>query len=158
MSRVDDRGCPITGASPAARQAYERALAAVLGWRANADAPLALALHEAPGFVMAHVLQAWQLLCGRDPARVRSARPLLARAAALPANARERTHLGAIAAVIADDYEGAKARLGELLRTHPRDALALHVAHSFDYVTGDSARMHDRVAAVLPAWSRELPG
>lgn len=28
----------------------------------------------------------------------------------------------------------------------------------FDYVTGDTVRLHQRVAAVLPAWSRELPG
>ena len=33
-----------------------------------------------------------------------------------------------------------------------------HVAHAFDYVTGDVARLHDRVAAVLPAWSAGLPG
>ena len=158
MSNADERGCSISGAAPAALEAYERALAAFLGWRSGADVPLACALQEAPSFVMAHVLQAYLLLCSRDPRRVRSARPLLARAAGLPANERERLHLAAIAAVLADDYERAKARLGELLRRQPRDALALQVAHAFDYVTGDAARMHDRVAAVLPAWSSDLPG
>ena len=44
-------------------------------WRSGAEAPLARALQEAPAFVMAHVLQAWQLLCSRDPRRVGSARP-----------------------------------------------------------------------------------
>ena len=83
---------------------------------------------------------------------------MLARAAALPANERERMHLAAIGAALADDYELAKRLLGELLRLYPRDALALQVAHMFDYVTGDAARMGDRVASVLPAWSRELPG
>jgi tetratricopeptide (TPR) repeat protein len=57
-----------------------------------------------------------------------------------------------------NDYERAKALLGELLRLHPRDILALQVAHAFDYLTGDLARMNDRVAAVLPAWSSNLPG
>ena len=155
---VDARGCRVSGATPAALEAWERALAASLAWRKGADGHLALALQEAPGFVMAHVLQAWLLLCGRDPLRVRSARPLLERAAALPANERERMHLGAIAAALADDYEGTKARLGELLLLYPRDALALHVAHAFDYVTGDVERISARVAAVLPAWSGELPG
>jgi tetratricopeptide (TPR) repeat protein len=73
-------------------------------------------------------------------------------------NSRERLHVAALRAVLADDYEAAKARLGKLLRREPRDVLALQMAHSFDYLTGDVARMHDRVAAVLPAWSRELPG
>ena len=65
---------------------------------------------------------------------------MLARAAALPMNARERLHLAALRAVLGDDYEGAKARLGKLLRREPRDILALQMAHSFDYVTGDVAR------------------
>ena len=90
------------------------------------------------------------------PARVAAARPVLARAAALPANARERLHLAAIAAVLADDYERAKALLGELLREHPRDALALQAAHALDYVTGDVARMGERVAA-RPAGVVERP-
>ncbi len=108
---------------------------------------------------MAHVLQAYLCLCSRDPARVRVARaPVLARAAGLPANARERLHLAAIAAALADDYERAKTLLGELLRQHPRDVLALQVAHAFDYITGDVARMGDRVTTVLPAWSSDLPG
>jgi tetratricopeptide (TPR) repeat protein len=155
---MDARGCRVSGATPAALQAYEEAFGSFIGWRNGADAPLARALHEAPAFVMARALQAWQLLLSRDPRRVASARPLLAQAARLPANERERLHLHAIAGVLEDDYEGAKATLGALLRGQPRDALALQAAHALDYVTGDSARMHERVAAVLPAWSSELPG
>jgi tetratricopeptide (TPR) repeat protein len=157
-SGVDARGCRISGANRAALQAYEDAFATFLGWRSGADLPLASALQQAPAFVMAHVLQAWQLLCSRDPRRVGSARPVLARAAGPPANERERLHLAAIASVLGDDYEGVKTGLGELLHTYPRDALALQAAHALDYVTGDSARMKERVAALLPAWSSELPG
>jgi tetratricopeptide (TPR) repeat protein len=67
-------------------------------------------------------------------------------------------HLAAISAALADHYERAKTRWSELLKLYPRDTLALQVAHAFDYITGDLARMNDRVAAVLPAWSSELPG
>jgi tetratricopeptide (TPR) repeat protein len=158
MSGIDQRGCGISGATPAALDAYERALAAFQSWRSGADAQLAVALQEAPAFVMAHVLQAWMLVCSRDPQRVGMARQVLARAARLPANDRERLHLAALAAALADDYEGAKARLGQVLRRQPRDALALQAAHAFDYITGDTTRMSDRVAAVLPAWSNTLPG
>src|SRR5437868_2361661 len=113
MSRVDNRGCRITGATASALVAYERALAAFQSWRGGVDAQLALALRESPDFVMAHALQAYLLIGSRDPRRVQSARPVHARAAGLPANRRERLHLAAIAAVLDDDYEGAKERLGE---------------------------------------------
>ena len=158
MSDCYARACPVTGTTPAALQAYERALAAFLGWRGGTEEALAQALQQAPGFVMAHLLQGYVLVCGRDPRRVDLARPVLARAAALRANSHERRHLAALAAAIDGNYEAAKAHLGDVLDTHPRDALALHVAHAFDYVTGDIARLHDRVAAVLPAWSADLPG
>jgi tetratricopeptide (TPR) repeat protein len=158
MSGYDERACPVSGATPAAAQAYERALAAFQGWRGGADEHLATALREAPRFAMARVLQAYLLVCSRDPRRVRSAQHVLAHTAGIETNRRERLHLAALTAVLADDYEGAKARLGELLNLHPRDVLALQVAHAFDYVTGDAVRMLERVVAVLPAWDASLPG
>jgi len=158
MSGIDFRGCPVSGATPTALEAFERALATFQSWRSGAANQLLPALHDAPAFVMAHVLQAYLHLSSRDPALLRAVRPILEKAAALPPNSRERLHLAAIAAVLADDYEGAKALFGDLLREFPRDVLALQVAHALDYVTGDLARMGDRLAKVLPAWSRDLPG
>ena len=159
MNAIDHRGCSVSGAEPAALEAFERALAAYQGWRDGAEAPLAFALQEAPDFVMAHVLQAYLLVCSRDPRRLAMARPTLARAVALPANERERLHLAAIAALLDDDdFDVARATLGKLLALEPRDALALQVAHSLDYVAGDMQCMNERVAAVLPAWSPDLPG
>src|SRR5689334_22265964 len=96
MSLIDRRGFPVMGATPAALDAFERALAAFQSWRSGAEAQLLPAREQAPAFVMAHVLHAWLRLSGRDPGRVRAARPILATAAALPASARERQHLAAI--------------------------------------------------------------
>ncbi len=158
MSTIDFRSCEISGATPAALTAFERALAAYQSWRSGAERDVAIALQEAPSFVMAHVLDAYLSLCSRDPARVRCARPALARAACLPCNARERRHVAAIAAVLGDDYERGKTLLAELLHQHPRDVLALQVAHALDYATGDVAHIAGRVEAVLPAWTDSLPG
>ncbi len=158
MSHVDDRGCDISGATPAALQAYERSLAAWLSWRSGADAQIELALRAAPDFVMAHVLQAYQQVCSRDREQVRRAQPVLQRAAQLPANDRETAHLAVIAAALDDDIACVRDRLAALLQQHPRDVLALHVAHALDYASGHAARMSDRVAALLPAWSDDLPG
>lgn len=158
MSGRDARGCAVTGATPAALQAYEHALALFLSWRQGAEDPVAQALRAAPRFVMAHLLQAHQLVSSRDPQRVRAARPVLERAADLPANDIEQLHRAALAAALDDDYEGAKAWLGRLLHLQPLDVLALQLAHAFDHYTGDAAGLRDRVAAVLPAWSGRMPG
>lgn len=149
---------PLSGATPAAIPAYERALAAFRSWRTGADRHLATALVEAPSFVMAHLLQAWLHVGSRDPRVVRSASPTLERVARLSMNDHERRHAAAIRALLADDYEGAKRRLGELLALAPRDVLALQMAHLLDHVTGDTARLHDRVAEVLPHWASDRPG
>jgi len=158
---LDARGCRVSGATPAALAHFEQAMAAFQAWRGGADLPLARALQEAPGFVMAHALTAYLLLCSRDGHRVARARAVLDEATLrLPPTLqrRERLHLAAIAAVLADDYPSAKALLGLVVRRHPRDLLALQVAHALDYLTGDLARLGDRVAQVLSAWSARLPG
>src|SRR4030095_4336122 len=103
------------GATPAALAAYREALATWQAWRGGADAHLERALAAAPRFVLAHVLRAWRLAASRAPHSVEAARPIVARAAMLPANARERLHLAALSALLADDHHGAKGRLrGEL--------------------------------------------
>jgi hypothetical protein len=158
MSTSDLRGCAVSGATPAALDAYERALAAWQAWRRDDDTALQGARREAPAFVMAHALAAWQLATTRDVRRVAAARPIVAGALRLPANEREQMHLAALSAALDDDFEGAKARLGRLLDRWPRDAVALGVAHSLDHVTGDVARMRRRVARALPAWSQHDPG
>jgi tetratricopeptide (TPR) repeat protein len=158
LQPFDSRGCGISGATPAALASFERSLAAFQSWRSSAADLLEPAVQDGSSFVMAHVLQAYLHLLGRDPARARAARPILDRALQLGANARERLHLAAIAAALADDYERAKALLGEVLLQEPHDVLALQVAHSFDYLTGDVARLGDRAGEILPAWSSDVPG
>ncbi len=61
MIKVDSRGCAVSGATPEALMAYERALAATLAWRTGARAPLERAIADAPGFVMPLILQAYTL-------------------------------------------------------------------------------------------------
>jgi tetratricopeptide (TPR) repeat protein len=158
MTQFDSRGCRLSGATPSALAAYERALTTFLSWRKGAAEPLDRALAEAPGFVMAHVLEAYMLLGSRDPRRVRQAAPLLAAIAGLPANEHEQRHLAAIGRVLADDYRGAASLLGDALVAQPRDLLALAVALGFDYLGGEIAHLRDRVEAVLPAWPSDLPG
>ncbi len=158
MHLVDPRGGRLSGATPAALAAYEEALTDFVAWRSVAEGLLARSIDDVPGFVMARVLHAYQMVGGRDPGRIRAAVPGIEAAAALPANEQERWHLAAIGCVLADDYAGAGAALDQALCAQPRDLLALAMASSFDYLAGETARLRRRIEAVLPAWPSDLPG
>jgi tetratricopeptide (TPR) repeat protein len=157
-AEVDARGCAVSGASSAALDAFEHALALAQSWRSGADTAIGPALQEAPAFVMAHVLHAYLHLSSRDPQRVAGALPILQRASGLQTNQRERMHLAAIGAALSDNYEGARQLLLDLLHLYPRDVLALQVGHMLDYALGDVVQLGERVAGVMPAWSDQLPG
>ena len=154
----DARGVPLSGATPSAALAYEQALAASLAWRADTTLQLDAALREAPQFVMAHALRAYQLIASRDPQQHRAARPLLERSPGWRADWHERTHLAAIAAALDDDLVRMRAHLDELLDARPHDLLALQVSQTIDYMVGDSRRMLARVDSVLRRLPAGLPG
>jgi len=158
MPIVDARGCPISGASPRALEHFERALAEFQLARGDPLAHMRSAIGEAPGFAMARVFEAYLYLGGRDPGGVDGAAHILGDISPGRLNSRERGHFAALAAAVAGEYEAASGLLASVLREHPRDALALQMAHSFDYIRGDAHALRDRVETVLHAWSAEIPG
>src|SRR5690349_19313915 len=145
----DYRGNKISGSTPRALEAYERALAALISWRSGVEEHIDVALNEAPEFVMAHVLKAYFLLCSREPSALARSAEVHAHAVQFPANAHERLHLAAVASASVDDFDRSRSLLGAALLDDPRDVLALHVAHAFDYLGGHSAAMSERISPVL---------
>ena len=158
MPKVDARDCPISGASPGALEHFERALAAFQLGRGDPLAHLREAIAEAPEFAMARIVEAYLRLGGRDPGGAAESARILGDLILGRLNSRERGHCAALAAASAGEFEAASALLGGVLREHPRDALALQVVHSFDYLRGDTHALRNRVETVLPAWSAESPG
>jgi hypothetical protein len=158
MTLKDLRDLELSGATPAARDAFERALDAHLSWRSGADVHLEQAVQAAPAFTMARVLSAYFNLCSRDQARVRQARGAYLTASSLPANPRERLHVAAMGAVLADDFQSFGTIVQTLNNEYPRDVLALQIGHTLDYLTGDIDAMGARIAAAMPAWSKDAPG
>src|SRR5258708_18207396 len=150
MTVKDYRDDKISGATPLARDAFERALDMHLSWRMGAVSQLDQAVLEAPAFTMAHVFRAYLFLLSRDVARVCLAQAAYARAAALPANSRERLHVAAIRAALADDFTTFNDLVHSLLKQYPRDVLALQVGHAVDHLIGDTETMQARIASPLP--------
>lgn len=157
-ARRDARGLSVTGASPRALESYEQALEHFLAWSGDARAAAQRAVDEAPGFTMGHVMVALMHLCGRDPAAMPAAAASFSRARALPRNGREALYLDALATGLRGDFEGARAGLGAIAARFPRDLLALAMAHTLDYLLGDTRAQRDRIAAALPSWSRADAG
>jgi tetratricopeptide (TPR) repeat protein len=154
----DARGLAVTGATAVALGHYERALEGFLAWTGEPRAEARRAREAAPGFVMGHLLESYLHLCTRDPSLQAEARRALQRAQALDMNARERAHVSVIATTLRGDWGRASEQLGRILEWHPRDLLALAVAHTFDYYLGNSRNLKERVAAALPSWSASDPG
>lgn len=154
----DYRGYRVSGATPAALAGYENAVASLLSWRAGAEPMLDQVVLDAPDFTMAQIQRGYLALCSRDPVRVSQANAAYARAAALPADDRERMHLSVLAAGLADDFSTLQRRLAELLRSYPRDLPALMVAHAFDYLVGLPQAMLRRVEETLAHYPSGLPG
>ena len=144
-----------------AQAAYDSALAMLHTGQGD---PMRVAdelLRTHPEFVGGHCLRvALLVMATREDAQLELACALKA-ARALPAglaSERERRHFDAADAWLARDLKRALQLYGEIVVDHPRDTLALRVAHFGDLQWGRTEQLRDRVAAVLPHWHEGLPG
>ena len=158
MNLIDKRGHRVSGANPASLDAWEQAARELLCLVDDPVASVERALVASPQMTMAFVLKAWLNLLGTEAAGVPVAREVLAAAAALPADARERRHIAAAGALVDGRWREAARRLEDLSLEHPCDALALQVGHQLDFFLGDSRMLRDRIARALPAWDAGVPG
>lgn len=158
MSINDDLGLAHSGASVDSLAHYRRALHQFACYIEDPLASVDAALAESPDFVMAHVLKAYLMLLGTEPAGIAVAADCLATAQKLPANARERGHLTAVGQMVDDHWHRAGRTLEDIAIDQPRDSLALQAGHLCDFYVGDSRMLRDRIARALPAWSADMPG
>lgn len=159
MDAPDDvPGGRMTGATPAARSHYRRALSLFLCHRGDPLGAARLARTEAPGFTAAWQLEAWLLACTRDPRDRPAARRAHRAACRLPRNERERAHAAALASLLARDYPRAFRHLRTIEALWPRDVLALAVANTFDLYLGETEAPAKRMHRAFAYWARGMPG
>jgi hypothetical protein len=158
MTTTDRAGYALSGANDTSLDAFEQAAHEL---RCLMDDPVTTidrAIAASPEMPMAHVLKAWLHLLGTEPAALAVARECVANAQRLPATDREQRHVQAAGLVAAGHWRDGGRALEDLSAAYPRDALALQAGHQVDFFTGDSRMLRDRVARVLPSWSRGVPG
>jgi tetratricopeptide (TPR) repeat protein len=160
MALTDRWGNPVSAASRDALARHEQAAAAFLGFSAGAWELADAAVEADPGFVMGHCQKAGLRAIAMEQSFEPQVRPALEAAERLAAraNERERAHVAALRALVDGEWRDALRRYGNLLIAHPRDTLALQLAHALDFYLGQSQMLRDRIARVLPYWSESVPG
>ncbi|MFI8872893.1 tetratricopeptide repeat protein [Streptomyces sp. NPDC055243] len=158
---MDRQAHVLSGTSGEAARHYERALDALLFFRAEVADEAQAMVAASPDSVMAHVFSAYLLLLGteeKEAAKARRSFGAFRGAVDLAGlSPRERMHAAAAEAWLDGDMLRAGAILGEVSTEFPRDALALAVGHQIDFFTGDAQRLRDRVGGALSAWDGDDP-
>ena len=159
---TDRRGLEITAASAGAAARYDAVIDGYLAFSRDTGTYLKEALAADPSMPMALCTRGYffKLFCA--PAfEARAAKTQQEAAAAIAqrgATERERTHVAALAAWCAGEFEQATALLERILLDHPRDILAHKVAHFLYFYLGEAERMRDSIARALHAWDEGAPG
>jgi hypothetical protein len=159
MSLTDVRGVPVSTKSSSSLRRLQEAMEEIHLYRGNPLVSLETLLAEDPGCAMG-----WATLAGLlTTTTERGTEPMLARAVSagesIPhQNDRERGHLAAARAWLEGDFDGAVDRWGRVAVDHPRDLLAIQLAHLGDFYLGRKQALRDRPAQMLHAWDPEVPG
>jgi tetratricopeptide (TPR) repeat protein len=124
---------------------------------------LARVLESDPTCVLAHTLDGYLYMLSINRDAMGRARHVLERiSASAPGRAtlprREQLHVAALDAWSGGDMRGAAGIWDTLLDEYPRDLIALKASQFVLSYLGESERMRDRVARVLPAWTSDEPG
>jgi tetratricopeptide (TPR) repeat protein len=156
----DARGLVLTVSEPQALTAYEEALQALRTYRGDPLAPIDAALAVAPDFAAGIATKALILMTFFERRFSADAIAVLDAGAKACArgNPRERALAAAARQLATGDWHGGVATLDQILVEHPRDLLALQVAHLVDFQRGDALNLRNRVARVLPSWGASTPG
>jgi hypothetical protein len=156
----DARGLTTTVSDPRALDAFERGLRAFQTYRGDPLAPLDEAIRLDPGFAAGYAAKALLLCTVFERRFMREALATLeaGREALDHATPRERALAEAAATIARGRWLAGAQRLEQVLQDHPRDILALQVAHLLDFFRGDALNLRNRVTRVLRDWDRSMPG
>ncbi|WP_349743598.1 tetratricopeptide repeat protein [Roseateles cavernae] len=160
MKLHDRHGLALSSSNSDSAAAYDAALDLFHSWRLDPLALLAPVLADDPDFIAGHLLQASVMLSAFEFSLFAAAGDSLRLAAASrhTATARERSLLAALQAWAAGDIDAGLSALDHHLVSHPRDLLALQLAHLGDLVLGRTTMLRDRIARVLGHWSESDSG
>ena len=159
---LDVRGLETTAANDAAVRNFDATMAQYLRFGVETGDWLKRTLAEDPEMALAHCAKGYFFMLFCVPALAVKARASLdagrRSVADRGATDREQRHLDALDAWIRGEFEQAAAHLETILASHPRDILALKIAHYLYFYLGDNANHRDSIGRVLHAWDDTVEG
>jgi tetratricopeptide (TPR) repeat protein len=158
--RHDIHGLPISTSSDTAAAAFDHTVLGYLKYRADLAARLGAVLAADGEFGLAHCLKGYLAMLSYKQTNVPVAVEAAANARRLTTHAtpREQAHVAALEAWIGGDLDRALETWEEILRDHPRDVLALRLAHFNNFWLGRPGEMAASVERVKPKWGTDLAG
>ena len=158
----DVNGEAVQAASQETVRLLDHAVTGYARARRDTRERLTAVLESDPTCVMAHCLDGYLYTLSSKREELPHARQALTRAASaagartLPP--REQLHIAALDAWSLGDMRRAAGIWDTVLDEYPRDLIALKVSQFVLSYLGESNRMRDRVARVLPSWNADDPG
>lgn len=154
-------GLSYTTRSPEAVQAFDGMVSSYLGFGRDIGDRLKQVLAADPDMPMGHVAKGYLFKLFGSGAMAERAKSALAtaktRADADGVTDREALHLAALEAWCAEDIDRTTDCWERIAVDHPKDALALRLAHFNHFYAGEGRMMRDSTARVLPEWSDADP-
>ena len=154
---TDAQGNELTGASPAAVALFDAATDEFLCYRDDPLETVGKAVRESPDFAMGHIFRAHLFLSATEKGALAPAAASVAKAKARARTEREKGHLAALDACLRSDFQATRDGLEAVLTDYPRDALALQMAHLWDFYCGDSQAIRDRAVRHAARWGPQVP-
>jgi len=155
---TDRQGNSLSGATPAAVDAYDEAVTAFNLYRGDPVARLDEAIVQAPAFAMAHLLKAWLYAVATEPEAAVEARAIAEGVRSMSLDAREASLLAALDRLLQGNWTAAALALDHHNVAFPRDLVGLQCGHLLDFYRASARDLRDRISRVLPRWSAEVPG
>lgn len=153
----DRQGNRVSGATAEAVERFDLAVREFNLYRGDPVASAGRAVELAPGFVMAHLLQAYLLGLATEPAATAQALEIARHARTLPMDDRERSHLAVLDRLLRGQWIGAALAMDLHNVRYPRDLVGLQVGHNLDFFRANARDLRDRIARALPHWSPSTP-
>jgi len=161
MATTEGRyGLTYTTRAPEAVEAFDGMVTAYLGFGRDIGDRLKAVLAADPDMPLAHVAKGYLFKLFGSTAMAERAKKALAEArarAAAGVTDREALHLAALEAWCAEDIDRTTEIWERVVLDHPKDALALRLAHFNHFYAGEGRMMRDSTARVLPEWTADDP-
>ena len=155
---TDAQGNALSGATQEAAELFDRAVEAFNIYRGDPIGLADQALAIAPGFAMAHIFKAHLLGLSTEPEAIREAKTIIGTVKWLRLSEREASHVTALDLLLDGEWTAAAAALDRHNADHPHDIVALQSGHLMDFYRANARSLRDRIARVLPNWSKDIPG